>query len=834
MKKLTLIIGIVAMFILVNFNGLAVKVKPDIPMGQDISIPNTQDNELADHQIPSCSCEKNNPSSSGKHTCGIPLLPENKENPCYVMNDMIPQKDDKGSSSLLPIRDDLPSEFNWKNLNGEDWTTPARNQGYCGSCWLFAALGAFESAINIKWNKPDLDIDLSEQYVLSCLPAAGDCDGSLPDHAYQEMMKPVPWTDSRNGTILESCFPYQADDSSPCSEKCPDWDDQLVSLVGYGYQNNPSSREEIKTLLVANGPVATAMYATNEFAEWGFSHHSPDDIYVTEYQPNWINHAVIIVGYNDTGGYWICKNSWGQDWGYDGFFNIAYGCLKIDTYYIAWVEYKPSFFLGRGIEYSPHIPLKNETTQFTATIFDIPGGTDFTWQWDFGDGTISDEQNPQHTYRIPGVYQVSLNLSANNNGHSYSENATTTVRVFDHYPIYNINSGVYYMWIQDAVNEANPGDTIFVESYVDYEHVVITKPLSLLGEDAETTIIDGGNNPGSVISIVADNVSVCGFTIRNSGMEDSTDAGVYLRSSENTLSGNIIMNNFQGIFLESNTHDNMIMHNNFLDNHLGITLDNSENNTVIGNFVSDQGYGIYLQNWSTNNTITNNEILNNSIGIYGDWHVTNNIISNNTITNNQYGMTIGWRSNENLVSFNTITHCEYGIMISYSSGGNLIFKNTIVDSTFSLMLRDSSNDNHIYNNDFINNGGYAYDQCTNFWNGTYPVGGNYWDDYIGSDNFHGPTQDIPGGDGIGDNPYPIPAGNNQDFYPLMHRFILGDVNNDGSVSYADIDPFVAAIGTMQESFQIQHPTWSWLAADCNQDGMITFADIDPFVALLGT
>ena len=66
----------------------------------------------------------------------------------------------------------------------------------------------------------------------------------------------------------------------------------------------------------------------------------------------------------------------------------------------------------------------------------------------------------------------------------------------------------------------------------------------------------------------------------------------------------------------------------------------------------------------------------------------------------------------------------------------------------------------------------------------------------------------------------------------MYQLILGDVNNDGSVSYADIDPFVEALGTMQETFQIHRPLWSWLAADCNHDGMITFADIDPFVELL--
>ena len=68
----------------------------------------------------------------------------------------------------------------------------------------------------------------------------------------------------------------------------------------------------------------------------------------------------------------------------------------------------------------------------------------------------------------------------------------------------------------------------------------------------------------------------------------------------------------------------------------------------------------------------------------------------------------------------------------------------------------------------------------------------------------------------------------------VNIYKLGDVNNDGMVTFADIDPFVAAIGTTETDFQTQHPTWSWLAADCNQDGRVTFADIDPFVALIGT
>ena len=69
---------------------------------------------------------------------------------------------------------------------------------------------------------------------------------------------------------------------------------------------------------------------------------------------------------------------------------------------------------------------------------------------------------------------------------------------------------------------------------------------------------------------------------------------------------------------------------------------------------------------------------------------------------------------------------------------------------------------------------------------------------------------------------------------LTPIFKLGDVNNDGMVTFADIDPFVAAIGTNESQFQAQHPAWSWRAADCNLDGMVTFADVDPFVALIGT
>jgi hypothetical protein len=77
------------------------------------------------------------------------------------------------------------------------------------------------------------------------------------------------------------------------------------------------------------------------------------------------------------------------------------------------------------------------------------------------------------------------------------------------------------------------------------------------------------------------------------------------------------------------------------------------------------------------------------------------------------------------------------------------------------------NDNVIFHNYFINNNPNAYDECANYWDNGYPSGGNYWDDYTGVDNYNGVNQDIPGSDGIGDTPYPISGGSNNDNYPFM-------------------------------------------------------------------
>ncbi|MCD6572495.1 MAG: hypothetical protein J7K95_00160 [Thermoplasmata archaeon] len=111
----------------------------------------------------------------------------------------------------------LPPSFSW--LDG-GWVTPARFQGNCGSCWDFAAVGALEAIIKIREGMTSLNPDLSEQYILSCLPNAGSCKGGSPYLAYYYIKSTSPEGNYHNGIVTEDCFPYEANDWVPCSHKC--------------------------------------------------------------------------------------------------------------------------------------------------------------------------------------------------------------------------------------------------------------------------------------------------------------------------------------------------------------------------------------------------------------------------------------------------------------------------------------------------------------------------------------------------------------------------------------------------------------------------------------
>jgi len=220
-----------------------------------------------------------------------------------------------------------PPSFDWRNKDGQNWLTPVKNQGSCGSCWDFAALGEVESKIKIARNDPDFDVDLSEQDVLSC-SGAGNCLNGGGTMGALNYVKDFGVTD-------ELCLPYTAVDSDGCtssgcgytptycSDRCSSWDNRLWKVDNTEYV--PDDRETIKNYLIEKGPLVASL-------DWGAGYYDNGIFRCSGSSSSW--HAVVIVGYNDAEGYWIIKNSWGTGWGDGGYGKVGYGECHIENYAI--------------------------------------------------------------------------------------------------------------------------------------------------------------------------------------------------------------------------------------------------------------------------------------------------------------------------------------------------------------------------------------------------------------------------------------------------------------------------------------------------------------------
>lgn len=198
-----------------------------------------------------------------------------------------------------------------------------RNQGTCGSCWAFGAMGAWEGVYSLRHN---VKLDTSEQHVLTC-SGAGTCGGGWYTPVYVWMIG--------TGARSEGGQPYlgsgSACQTAPLgSYKVANWNYVTTSP-------GPAAAGVIKQALVTRGPLVATIYATGAFQAYASGVFNENANPVQSNGTPVINHAIVIVGWDDTKGAWRVRNSWSAGWGEGGYAWVAYGSNNIGAY-AAWVS----------------------------------------------------------------------------------------------------------------------------------------------------------------------------------------------------------------------------------------------------------------------------------------------------------------------------------------------------------------------------------------------------------------------------------------------------------------------------------------------------------------
>ncbi len=206
----------------------------------------------------------------------------------------------------------LPTSYNWCDHNG---CTPVKNQGSCGSCWAFGTVAPLESAIR---RMDGVTRDLSEQYLVSCNSDNWGCDGGWWAHDYHQWKKVAGQATA--GAVYEADFPYTGTDSA-----CNPSHTTHETITGWAYITNSSSVpsvDAIKQAIYDHGPVAAAVCVNTAFQNY------TGGIF-TGASCTTVNHAIVLVGWNDTDQAWILRNSWGPNWGENGYMRIRYGVSRV-------------------------------------------------------------------------------------------------------------------------------------------------------------------------------------------------------------------------------------------------------------------------------------------------------------------------------------------------------------------------------------------------------------------------------------------------------------------------------------------------------------------------
>jgi cathepsin F len=206
----------------------------------------------------------------------------------------------------------IPKAWDWRQKGA---VTPVKNQAACGSCWAFSTTGNIEGQWFLQKKKL---LSLSEQELVDCDKIDDGCNGGFPSDAYKEIIR-------LGGLETEDSYPYIAED-----EKC-----LLNKSMEAVYINSSvaisKNEADMAAWCAARGPMSIGINAMAMQFYWGGISH-PWSLFCN---PILLDHGVLIVGYGVQPSkhpwlwkdepYWIVKNSWGPDWGEQGYYRVYRG-----------------------------------------------------------------------------------------------------------------------------------------------------------------------------------------------------------------------------------------------------------------------------------------------------------------------------------------------------------------------------------------------------------------------------------------------------------------------------------------------------------------------------